>query len=118
MQRRFSPHREKRNYRSPVSPRFFVRKKTRQALPISARDMTRAERRRYEKGYEFDFKLGEETIRNGTWEPAELGRMECRKTFAFSREWNERVYATKEVRPIFVEEADEIVVVRIYAYYL
>ena len=28
---------------------FFVRKKTRQALPISARDMTRAERRRYEK---------------------------------------------------------------------
>ena len=28
---------------------FFVRKKTRQALPISARNMTRAERRRYEK---------------------------------------------------------------------
>jgi uncharacterized protein len=28
---------------------FFVRKKTRQALPISARDMTRGERRRYEK---------------------------------------------------------------------
>lgn len=27
----------------------FVRKKTRQALPISAREMTRAERRRYEK---------------------------------------------------------------------
>ena len=28
---------------------FFVRKKTRQALPISARDMTASERRRYEK---------------------------------------------------------------------
>jgi hypothetical protein len=28
---------------------FFVRKKTCQALPISARDMTPAERRRYEK---------------------------------------------------------------------
>ena len=28
---------------------FFVRKKMLQALPISARDMTRAERRRYEK---------------------------------------------------------------------
>ena len=28
---------------------FFVRKKTRQALPISARDMTHRERRRYEK---------------------------------------------------------------------
>ena len=59
----------------------------------------------------------EERIRNGKWEPAELGRMECRKTFAFSREWNERVYATKEVRPIFVEEADEIVVVTVYTYY-
>jgi uncharacterized DUF497 family protein len=28
---------------------FFVRKKTGQALPISARDMTGGERRRYEK---------------------------------------------------------------------
>ena len=28
---------------------FFVRKKTGQALPISARDMTASERRRYEK---------------------------------------------------------------------
>ena len=28
---------------------FFVRKKTHQALPISARDMTASERRRYEK---------------------------------------------------------------------
>jgi hypothetical protein len=43
--------------------------------------------------------------------------MECRKTFAFNRQWNERVYATKEVRPIFVEEADEIVVVTVYTYY-
>jgi hypothetical protein len=28
---------------------FFVRKKTRQALPISARDMSASERKRYEK---------------------------------------------------------------------
>ena len=28
---------------------FFVRKRTREALPISARDMTPGERRRYEK---------------------------------------------------------------------
>ena len=28
---------------------FFVRKKAGQALPVSARDMTRSERRRYEK---------------------------------------------------------------------
>jgi hypothetical protein len=33
-----------------------------------------------------------------------------RKTFPFGREWNKKTYANKEVRPIFVEEADEIVV--------
>jgi len=43
--------------------------------------------------------------------------MECRKIFAFNREWNKKLYATKEVRPIFVEEADEIVVVTVYTYY-
>ena len=59
----------------------------------------------------------EDTIRTGRWEPAELGRMECRKTFLFNREWNKRLYGTKEVRPIFVEEADEIVVVTVYTYY-
>ena len=59
----------------------------------------------------------EDAIRSGPWEPAELGRMKCRKTFPFNREWNKRHYATKEVRPIFAEEADEIVVVTVYTYY-
>ena len=59
----------------------------------------------------------EEAIRGSRWEPAELGRMECRKVFSFNPEWNEKLYATKEVRPIFVEEADEIVVVTVYTYY-
>ena len=59
----------------------------------------------------------EETIQNERWEPAELGRVECRKTFPFGREWNNRIYANKDVRPIFVEEADEIVVVTVYTYY-
>jgi hypothetical protein len=57
----------------------------------------------------------EDTIRSGPWEPAELGRMECRKTFPFNREWNKKIYANKAVRPIFVEAADEIVTV--YTYY-
>ena len=43
--------------------------------------------------------------------------MECRKVFPFDREWNGKRYASKEVRPIFVEEADEIVVVTVYTYY-
>jgi hypothetical protein len=51
------------------------------------------------------------------WQPTELGRLECRKDFSYEREWNNRFYKTKQVRPIFVEEADEIVVVTVYAYY-
>jgi hypothetical protein len=31
--------------------------------------------------------------------------------------WNGRVSATKQVRPIFVEEAEAIVVVTVYVYY-
>ena len=45
----------------------------------------------------------EEAIRTVTWQPAELERLECRKTFAYGKEWNGRVYAAKQVRPIFVE---------------
>jgi hypothetical protein len=59
----------------------------------------------------------EDTIRTEPWAPAELGRMECRKTFPFNGEWNRKFYATKEVRPIFVEEVDEVVVVTVYTYY-
>jgi hypothetical protein len=58
-----------------------------------------------------------ETICTAPWRPAELGRLECRKNFPYGREWNKKVYATKQVRPIFVEGADEIVVVTVYVYY-
>jgi len=39
-----------------------------------------------------------------------LDRFECRKDFAFSSEWNKKYYDTKQVRPIFVEEHNEIIV--------
>ena len=29
-----------------------------------------------------------ETIRTSSWQPAELGRLECRKDFPYGREWN------------------------------
>lgn len=58
-----------------------------------------------------------ETIRTARWEPAEQGRLECRKDFAYGQDWNRRSYATKQVRPIFVEEPDAIVVVTVYVYY-
>ncbi len=58
-----------------------------------------------------------DAIQTAPWQPAELGRLECRKDFRFDAEWNKRHYATKQVRPIFVEEPGEIVVVTVYAYY-
>jgi hypothetical protein len=39
------------------------------------------------------------------------------KSFRFGREWNGKPYATKQVRPIFVDEANEIVVVTVYTYF-
>ena len=59
----------------------------------------------------------EEAIRTSTWQPAELGRLECRKDFPYGRDWNGKSYATKQVRPVFVDEAAEIVVVTVYTYY-
>ncbi len=59
----------------------------------------------------------EEAIRTSPWQAAELGRLECRKDFPHERDWNGTVYATKQVRPVFVEEAAEIVVVTVYTYY-
>jgi len=59
----------------------------------------------------------EETIRTSSWGVAELGRLECRKDFGFGKEWNGKFYTTKEVRPVFVEEAGEIVVITVYTYY-
>jgi hypothetical protein len=58
-----------------------------------------------------------EAIRTSPWQPAERGRLECRQDFAYNSEWNGTFYATKRVRPIFVEEAAEIIVVTVYSYY-
>lgn len=35
----------------------------------------------------------------------------------FNAEWNDTFYEIKQVRPIFVEEEVEIVVVTVYVYY-
>lgn len=58
-----------------------------------------------------------QAIRECPWAEAERGRKECQKDFAFDREWNERLYATKRVPPIFVEKPQEILVVTVYVYY-
>ena len=58
-----------------------------------------------------------ETIRSSQWQPAELGRLECRKDFAFENIWNKKYYKIKQVKPVFVEEEKEIVVVTVYTYF-
>jgi hypothetical protein len=59
----------------------------------------------------------EEVIRVCPWEPAELQRLQAHKDFAYGQEWNGKLYATKQVRPIFVEEEFAIVVVTVYTYF-
>ena len=58
-----------------------------------------------------------EVIHSEDWFLVDLGRLECRRDFPFAKEWNGKIYATKQVRPIFVEEETEIVVITIYTYY-
>lgn len=58
-----------------------------------------------------------QAIRTAPWVPAELGRLECRKDFAYGRDWNGKFYARKQVRPVFVDEPEEIIVVTVYVYY-
>ena len=59
----------------------------------------------------------EEAIRTCPWGAAELGRRDCRNNFSYGKKWNGKVYSTKQVRPVFVEEAGEIVVITVYTYY-
>ena len=59
----------------------------------------------------------EDAIRTCAWGAAEVGRLDCRKDFAYGREWNGKFYATKQVRPVFVEKTEMIVVITVYTYY-
>jgi hypothetical protein len=65
------------------------------------------------------FTIGEveAAIRTCPWGAAELGRLDCRKNFPHGGNWNGKFYATKQVRPIFVDGPQEIVVITVYTYY-
>ena len=58
-----------------------------------------------------------DAIHQTGWESAQKNRFECRQNFPFAQEWNGKYYETRQVRPIFAEEPDEIVVVTVYVYY-
>jgi hypothetical protein len=46
----------------------------------------------------------EDAIRTSPWHAAELGRLDCRKDFPYDKDWNGKIYPTKQVRPVFIEE--------------
>ncbi len=58
-----------------------------------------------------------EAIRTTKWQASSLNKLECVKDFSFNKTWNNKFYKTKQVKPIFVEEDNEIVVVTVYVYY-
>jgi hypothetical protein len=60
----------------------------------------------------------ERAIRGAPWTPAKGGRLECHLDLPYDKFWNGRRYAIKRVRPLFVEEADAIVVMTVLTYYL
>ena len=72
---------------------------------------------RYQGRRGFTTEEVEEAIRLEEWRTADFGRLECRKEFPFNAEWNGNFYATKLVRPIFVDEPEEIVVITVYTFY-
>lgn len=58
-----------------------------------------------------------ETIQTAPWQPAAMGRFECKKIFPYEKVWNKVYYKTKQIRPIFAEEEKEVVVITVYAYF-
>ena len=58
-----------------------------------------------------------EAIRTCPWQPAQRERQEAMKDFPYQALWNGILYSTKRVRPIFVEDPTEIVVVTVYTYF-
>lgn len=58
-----------------------------------------------------------EAIQNSEWTHTKKDRMDCRKDFEYNKKWNNKFYATKQVRPVFKELENEILVITVYTYY-
>ena len=60
----------------------------------------------------------EEAIRTCAWGARRsLAVWTAAKDFPFGQNWNGKIYATRQVRPVFVDEAEELVVITVYTYY-
>ena len=58
-----------------------------------------------------------EAVHKGAKMPARDGKIWCRLNFEFKSTWQGKYYAVKQVAPIIVEEANEIVVVTVYTFF-
>ena len=58
-----------------------------------------------------------DAIRTADWAPADHGRLQCRRNYPHEAFRDGVYYGTKQVRPIFVDEAHEIVVITVYTYF-
>jgi len=58
-----------------------------------------------------------EAIQNAKWQMAEKGRFTASLAFSFNNDHYGRFYRAKEVVPIFIEEAERIVVITVYTFF-
>ena len=59
----------------------------------------------------------EKAIRSGEEIPAKKNRRAYRLNLQYDKLWGDRLYRTKQVVPIVVEEANDFVVVTVYVFY-
>lgn len=59
----------------------------------------------------------EESILNGSIEPAKKNRFQSKLNFQYNDYWFDTFYHIKQVSPVFVEEENEIVVITVYSFY-
>lgn len=67
------------------------------------------------RGAEMDEVL--KAIQQAEWKEAKKGRFEAKLDFPYNKDWNKKRYLTKQVNPVFVMEADSIVVITVYVFY-
>jgi len=59
----------------------------------------------------------EKAIKESKWIFNKRNKYECFLDIPFNKEWNGKIYETKQIKPIFVEEEKEIVVITVYTFY-
>ena len=58
-----------------------------------------------------------QAIAEAVWAPARSGRFECAKDFPYNGDWHGKWYDTKQVVPVFKDEAGDTVLITVYVFY-